>query len=209
MVDEWTETIDGEGLPELTILVGGLAVGVPGELWASAAVARSVFPTFDGNVAAEDRVSARFDGTLGAAASRWRCSPPAPAPDPRRWHLRRPRGGRVRVVRPPPSGRRGADVYGEFGLSPGARLDGDRAREPRSASRCWRWDRAGRALTGSCRPGRLRWWQRSVEAVDAAGLILAEALLVVVDWWAPAGRRQCGWCDRRDRRLGLAPAALA
>lgn len=133
VVDEWTETIDGAGLPELTIPVGGVAVGVrTGELWTSAAVARSVFPTFDGNVAAEDRVSARFDGTLGRGTFAL-----APfATRTRTWtrdagsYVDRALGVSASVGRPLTDVVR-ADVYGEFGLSPYARLDGERA--PRSA----------------------------------------------------------------------------
>lgn len=133
VVDQWTETIDGDGLPTLTIPVGSVAVGVrTGELWTSAAATRSVFPTFDGNVAAEDRVSARFDGTAGRATFAL-----APfATRTRTWtreagsYVDRALGVSASVGRPLSDVVR-ADVYGEFGLSPYARLDGDRA--PRAA----------------------------------------------------------------------------
>ncbi len=133
VVDEWTETIDGAGLPELTIPVGGATAGVrTGALWTSAAVARTVYPTFDGNVAAEDRVSARFDGALGRAAFTL-----APfATRTRTWtrdagsYVDRALGVTAAIGRPLSDVVR-ADVYGEFGLSPYARLDGERA--PRAA----------------------------------------------------------------------------
>ena len=68
VVDQWTETIDGAGLPVLTIPVGAVTASVATEsLAVSAEASRSVFPTFDGNVAAEARVAARLDGAAGRA----------------------------------------------------------------------------------------------------------------------------------------------
>ena len=129
VVDEWSENIDGAGLPVLQRAVGAVSLGVrTGELWTSATVARSVFPTFDGNVAAEDRVSARFDGTLGAATFAL-----APfATRTRTWtrdagsYVDQAIGVSASLGRPLSDVVR-ADVYGEFGLSPYARLDGARA----------------------------------------------------------------------------------
>lgn len=133
VVDEWEETIDGAGLPTLAIPVGGATLGVrTGAMWTTATVARSVFPTFDGNVAAEDRASARFDGALGDATF-------AVAPFATRTRTwTRDVGsyvdhalGVTAALGVPLSDLLRADVYGEFGLSPYARLDGDRA--PRAA----------------------------------------------------------------------------
>ena len=103
-----------------------------GAMWTTATVARSVFPTFDGNVAAEDRASARFDGALGDATF-------AVAPFATRTRTwTRDVGsyvdhalGVTAALGVPLSDLLRADVYGEFGLSPYARLDGDRA--PRAA----------------------------------------------------------------------------
>lgn len=128
VVDQWTENIDGDGLPVLEIPVGELSVGArAGELSMSAAVGRSVFPTFDGNLAAEDRLSARFDATLGAAS----LSVSPFATRTRTWtredgsFLDHAVGATAALGRPLNDLLR-ADVYGEFGLTPYARLDGDR-----------------------------------------------------------------------------------
>lgn len=57
-VSEWSETIDGAGLPSLTMGVGDATLGMRlGSVEASATIARTVFPTFDGNLARESRAS--------------------------------------------------------------------------------------------------------------------------------------------------------
>jgi hypothetical protein len=53
----WSETIDSTGLPRMTILVGRIEGGIQRDrITASAGVARSLYPTFDGNLAREARI---------------------------------------------------------------------------------------------------------------------------------------------------------
>ena len=129
VVDSWTETIDGEGLPQLSIPVGQVTLGVRRGGWAaSASAGRAVYPTFDSNVAAEERVSARVDGAIGATTVAL-----APfATRTRTWtrevgsYVDRAVGATASAGRPVTDALR-VDVYGELGVSPYARLDGGRA----------------------------------------------------------------------------------
>ncbi len=62
----WSETIDSTGLPQMTILVGDVEAGVVRDrLQWSARVARSFYPTFDGNIAREARLSGSVTYTPG------------------------------------------------------------------------------------------------------------------------------------------------
>jgi len=55
-VQMWSETIDGEGLPEITRVIADVEAGLHIDRWsASARIARAFFPTFDGNLAREAR----------------------------------------------------------------------------------------------------------------------------------------------------------
>jgi hypothetical protein len=68
-VSSWEETIDSEGLPDVTEWVGELEAGVRQDRFtASGRVARGFYPTFDGNVARESRVT----GNVAYAAGRTR-----------------------------------------------------------------------------------------------------------------------------------------
>jgi hypothetical protein len=68
-VESWTETINGEGLPEITRAIGDIEAGITLDRWsATARAARTFFPTFDGNFAREGRVS----GTVTYVAGRTR-----------------------------------------------------------------------------------------------------------------------------------------
>lgn len=62
----WTETIDSEGLPQMTIVVGDVEVGGRHDRmeW-SAKLARSFYPTFDGNIAREARVASSVSYSPG------------------------------------------------------------------------------------------------------------------------------------------------
>jgi hypothetical protein len=54
----WTETIDSTGLPQMTIVVGDIEAGMRRDRmqW-STKLARTFYPTFDGNIAREARVA--------------------------------------------------------------------------------------------------------------------------------------------------------
>ena len=68
-VSSWEETIDSAGLPDVTEWVGELEAGVRRDRFsASGRVVRGFYPTFDGNVARESRVT----GNLTYAAGRTR-----------------------------------------------------------------------------------------------------------------------------------------
>ncbi|HSD91361.1 MAG TPA: hypothetical protein VLB44_27745 [Kofleriaceae bacterium] len=55
----WTETIDSAGLPDMVVAVGKVEGGIRRDrTTASAGIARSLYPTFDGNLAREARISA-------------------------------------------------------------------------------------------------------------------------------------------------------
>ncbi|MEZ4399219.1 MAG: hypothetical protein R3B06_04325 [Kofleriaceae bacterium] len=129
VVASWSETIDGAGLPQLALPIGGATLGVRRGAWTiSATAARTVYPTFDSNVAAEARVAAQLDGAIGATTVSL-----APfATQTQTWT--RDDGGSVgrAIGATAAAGRRlddvfRVDVYGELGLSPYARLGGDRA----------------------------------------------------------------------------------
>lgn len=131
VVDSWSETIDGEGLPELTEWVGELEAGMKRDrISASGRVARGFFPTFDGNVAREARVS----GNLTWVAGRTRRTSISLSPfaaRTRTW-LRDARttreisgGARLHVGREINRKLR-VDAIGEAGVSPYARAETER-----------------------------------------------------------------------------------
>lgn len=54
----WSDTIDSSGLPDMTIVVGDVEAGVRRDrLELGGRIARSFYPTFDGNVARESRIA--------------------------------------------------------------------------------------------------------------------------------------------------------
>jgi hypothetical protein len=62
----WSETVDSAGLPQMTILVGDVEAGIHRDrLQASTRIARSFYPTFDGNVAREARVAGEVSYSPG------------------------------------------------------------------------------------------------------------------------------------------------
>ena len=62
----WTDTIDSRGLPQMTIGVGDLEAGIKRDrLQAAARIARSFYPTFDGNIAREARVAGEVSYVAG------------------------------------------------------------------------------------------------------------------------------------------------
>src|SRR5439155_25978929 len=64
----WSDTIETAGLPDMTIFVGNLEAGMRRDrLTASTAVSRSFYPTFDGNIAREARISAELGYVAGAS----------------------------------------------------------------------------------------------------------------------------------------------
>jgi hypothetical protein len=139
-VSSWSETIDGSGLPEITRVVADVEAGVHVDRWsASVRVARTFFPTFDGNLAREGRVS----GTVTCVAGRTRRTTIALAPfaaRTRTWvrgegtaiepsagatlHVGRELSDRLRVARRATTLR--IDAIGEAGVSPYARAAQDR-----------------------------------------------------------------------------------
>jgi hypothetical protein len=139
-VSSWSETIDGTGLPEITRVVADVEAGLHIDRWsASARVARTFFPTFDGNLAREGRVS----GTVTYVAGRTRRTTIALAPfaaRTRTWirgegselepsagasvHIGRELSNRLRVAQRSTTLR--IDAIGEAGVSPYARAVQDR-----------------------------------------------------------------------------------
>jgi len=132
VVDHWEDTIDGAGLPTVTAGIGEITLGVRTEdLTASIAVARMLYPTFDGDVSLEDRATARFDGAIGETA--YTLVPFATRT--RSWT--RARGalderslGASLTVGHPVTELVRVDLLGSFGLTPYASLDGGRVPVP-------------------------------------------------------------------------------
>jgi hypothetical protein len=130
-VSSWTETIDSEGLPNMTILVGNLEAGVRRDrLTASATASRSFYPTFDGNIAREARIA----GQVEYVAGRTRRTTLALSPFATRTHTWTRDDGDSRDVSTGASVHFGrelskqlrVDAIGEAGVSPYARLDRER-----------------------------------------------------------------------------------
>jgi hypothetical protein len=128
VTSSWTETIDGSGLPEMAVFGGDLEVGVKRKKFqASTRLARGFYPTFDGNLAREARLSAQL------AYQRRRTSV-AVAPFAARTHTWTREDGDSRDVSAGASLHVGRelstmlrlDAIGEAGFSPYARLDGER-----------------------------------------------------------------------------------
>lgn len=132
----WSDTINSEGLPHVTGLVGDLEAGIRSGRWqASANLARALFPTFDGNLAREARISAAvsyFAGTTELTFSPFAIRNRTWTRDSRSSrdlsagasvHL-----GRALKYRWTGTGfeQLRLDVIGEVGVSPYARLDGER-----------------------------------------------------------------------------------
>jgi hypothetical protein len=130
-VDSWTETIDSEGLPDMTIFVGYLEGGIRRDrITASGTVSRSFYPTFDGNIARE----ARVEGQVSYVAGRTRRTQLALSPFATRTHTWTREDGDSRDVATGASLHVGreltkrlrVDAIGEAGVSPYARLDRER-----------------------------------------------------------------------------------
>jgi hypothetical protein len=130
-VSSWTETIDSEGLPDMTIFVGFLEGGVRRDRFtASGLVSRSFYPTFDGNIARE----ARIEGQVSYVAGRTRRTELALSPFATRTHTWTRDDGDSRDVATGASVHVGreltkqlrVDAIGEAGVSPYARLDRER-----------------------------------------------------------------------------------
>jgi hypothetical protein len=129
VTSSWSETINGDGLPELVEPVGSAEAGVRlGEVDASARVARGFFPTFDGNLAREARISGsvsyvprqRTRVTLAPFAARTRtwtreAGSSVDLSAGASLHVGRDLHRQLRI-----------DAIGEAGLSPYARAEGDR-----------------------------------------------------------------------------------
>jgi hypothetical protein len=125
----WTETIDSAGLPQMTILVGDVEVGGRRDrLEWNAKLARSFYPTFDGNISREARVAGSVSYTPGRTRRTKLVLSPFAART-RTWtrdagdsqdvsagaslHVGRQLTRELRV-----------DAMGQAGMSPYARLDG-------------------------------------------------------------------------------------
>jgi hypothetical protein len=129
VVSEWTETIDSAGLPDMTILVGDVEVGVQRERvqW-SAKVARAFYPTFDGNIAREARIAGSVAYSPGRSG-RTKLSLSPFAARTRTWtredgtSLDVSAGASLYFGRALTRELR-VDAIGEAGVSPYARLDG-------------------------------------------------------------------------------------
>jgi len=130
-VDSWTETINSDGLPDMTIFVGDLEAGIRRDrVTASAKASRSFYPTFDGNIAREARVQAQ----LGYVAGKTRRTELAVTPFATRTHTWTRDAGDSRDISTGASLHVGreltkqlrVDAIGEAGVSPYARLDRDR-----------------------------------------------------------------------------------
>lgn len=127
----WSETVDSEGLPELTMVVGDVEAGVRRDrLSASTRVARSLYATFDGNVAREARVAGNVTYVVGR--SRRTSVSLAPfAMRTRTWvrdaaaTLDHAAGASLHVGREL-SSRLRVDAIGQAGISPYSRTDAER-----------------------------------------------------------------------------------
>ena len=65
-VSSWSETIDSEGLPETSLFVGSLDAGWRRDrIESGARAARTIYPTFDGNIAREARLAGNVSYTAG------------------------------------------------------------------------------------------------------------------------------------------------
>ncbi|NVB79568.1 MAG: hypothetical protein HOV81_14320 [Kofleriaceae bacterium] len=130
-VSSWSETIDSEGLPQITRIVGDLEAGIRRDrLTASARIARAFYPTFDGNIAREGRV----EGEVTYVAGRTRRTTLSLAPFATRTRTWTREDGTSREVAAGASLQFGraltkelrVDAIGEAGVSPYARLDRER-----------------------------------------------------------------------------------
>jgi hypothetical protein len=135
VVSSWSETIDSAGLPEFTTLAGEVAAGKrwPGSRFeASTSVSRAFYPTFDGNLALEERLLGSASIQLGSTA---RPTTVTLSPFAARTHTWTRELGQTRDASVGASLHVGrnmskllrVDGIGELGVSPYARLDGDRA----------------------------------------------------------------------------------
>jgi hypothetical protein len=130
-VSSWTDTINSDGLPDITQVVGEVEAGIRlDRVAAGARIARSFFPTFDGNVARESRVAGTVTWTAGQ--SRRTSITLAPfAARTRTWSREAPStrdlsaGAQLQLSRELTRKLR-IDAIGEAGLSPYARGESER-----------------------------------------------------------------------------------
>jgi hypothetical protein len=127
----WTETIDSSGLPQMTILVGDIEAGIKRDRvqW-STKLARTFYPTFDGNIAREARVAGMVSYTPGRTR-RTKLTLSPFAARTRTWTREDgtshdlSAGASLYVGRQLTRELR-VDAIGQAGVSPYARLDGER-----------------------------------------------------------------------------------
>lgn len=127
----WTETVDSSGLPQMTIFVGDVEAGIRRDRvqW-STKLARTFYPTFDGNVAREARVAGAVSYTPGRTR-RTKLSLSPFAARTRTWtreagtSLDLSAGASLYVGRELTRELR-IDAIGQAGVSPYARIDADR-----------------------------------------------------------------------------------
>lgn len=128
-VSGWTETIDSSGLPQMAIFVGDVEAGMKRDrLQWSTRLARSFYPTFDGNVARE----ARLAGMVSYSPGRTRRTTLTLSPFAARTRTWTREAGTSKDLSAGASlyfGRQltrelRLDAIGQAGVSPYARLDG-------------------------------------------------------------------------------------
>jgi hypothetical protein len=134
-VSSWSETIDSAGLPSFTTLAGAAGLGArwpERRLEASGSISRGLFPTFDGNLALEERLAGTGSLQLGRTD---RPTVVTLSPFLTRTQTFTREAGRARDASVGASLHVGRDLstllrldgIGELGVSPYARLDGNRA----------------------------------------------------------------------------------
>jgi hypothetical protein len=127
----WTETIDSTGLPQMVTFVGDIEAGMTRDRmqW-STKLARTFYPTFDGNIAREARLAGMVSYTPGRTR-RTKLSLAPFAARTRTWTRDAgssqdlSAGASLYVGRELTSKLR-IDAIGQAGVSPYARLDGER-----------------------------------------------------------------------------------
>jgi hypothetical protein len=131
VVSSWTETIDSEGLPQITRLIGAVEAGMRRDrMTANANLGRAFYPTFDGNIARESRLS----GVVTYTPGKTRRTRLALAPFVTRTRTWTRDAGSARELAAGASLQLGrelskqlrVDAIGEAGISPYMRLDGER-----------------------------------------------------------------------------------
>jgi hypothetical protein len=131
VTDSWTETIDSSGLPQMTILVGDVEAGmIRDRMQWSAKLARTFYPTFDGNIAREARVAGMVSYSPGQTR-RTKLTLSPFAARTRTWTRDAGTSADVSAGASLYVGREltrelRVDAIGQAGVTPYARLDGER-----------------------------------------------------------------------------------